>query len=132
PGLRQPGPGRLSAPRPRGDGARPAASRDSEGAAGAGRALLEAPSLHPQGLVAHPPPMGYRRFIEAGTVGLLRHARSTVSDSGFNGIRRVPPPVNEPVKAYGPGSPEKTELKARLKAMAGERLDIPPVIGGKE
>jgi len=55
-----------------------------------------------------------------------------VSDSGFNGIRRVPPPVNEPVKAYGPGSPEKTELKARLKAMAGERLDIPLVIGGKE
>ena len=55
-----------------------------------------------------------------------------MSDSGFNGIRRVPPPVNEPVKAYGPGSPEKTELKARLKAMAGERLDIPLVIGGKE
>jgi len=55
-----------------------------------------------------------------------------VSDSGFNGIRRVPPPFNEPVKAYGPGSPEKAELKARLKAMAGERLDIPLVIGGKE
>jgi 1-pyrroline-5-carboxylate dehydrogenase len=76
--------------------------------------------------------MGYRRSIEVGKSGLLRHARSTVSDSGFNGIRRVPPPVNEPVKGYGPGSPEKTELKARLKAMAGERLDIPLVIGGRE
>jgi len=55
-----------------------------------------------------------------------------VSDSGFSGTRRLPPPVNEPVKAYAPGSPEKAELKARLKSMAAERLDIPLVIGGKE
>ena len=53
-------------------------------------------------------------------------------EHGFNGVRRVPPPVNEPVKAYAPGSPEKKELKARLAAMAGERLDIPLVIGGRE
>ena len=55
-----------------------------------------------------------------------------MSETGFSGIRRVPPPVNEPVKAYAPGSPEKAELKARLKAMAAERLDIPLVIGGRE
>jgi len=54
------------------------------------------------------------------------------SDFGFSGTRRVPPPVNEPVKAYTPGSPERAELKARLKAMAGERIEIPLVIGGKE
>ena len=53
-------------------------------------------------------------------------------ENGFNGVRRVPPPVNEPVKAYAPGSPEKKELKARLAAMAAERLDIPLVIGGRE
>jgi 1-pyrroline-5-carboxylate dehydrogenase len=52
--------------------------------------------------------------------------------SAFTGIRRVPAPVNEPVKSYAPGSPEKTELKARLKAMANERVDIPIVIGGRE
>jgi 1-pyrroline-5-carboxylate dehydrogenase len=52
--------------------------------------------------------------------------------SGFNGNRRVPSPVNEPVKGYAPGSAEKTALKARLKTMAGERVDIPVVIGGKE
>ncbi len=51
---------------------------------------------------------------------------------GFGGNRRVPPPVNEAVKAYAPGSAEKTELKARLKAMAEERIEIPLVIGGKE
>jgi 1-pyrroline-5-carboxylate dehydrogenase len=54
------------------------------------------------------------------------------SDFGFNGTRRVPPPVNEPVKAYAPGSKERAELKARLAAMAGERIEIPLVIGGKE
>jgi 1-pyrroline-5-carboxylate dehydrogenase len=53
-------------------------------------------------------------------------------ESGFSGTRRVPPPVNDPVRSYAPGSPEKAELKARLKAMAGERIEIPLVIGGKE
>jgi 1-pyrroline-5-carboxylate dehydrogenase len=53
-------------------------------------------------------------------------------DFGFNGTRRVPPPVNEPVRAYAPGSPERAELKARLEAMASERIEIPLVIGGKE
>ena len=31
-----------------------------------------------------------------------------------------------------PGSPERAELKARLAAMAAERIDIPVIIGGKE
>jgi len=50
--------------------------------------------------------------------------------AAFNGTRRVPPPVNEPVRAYGPGSPEKASLKSRLASMAAERVDIPLVIGG--
>jgi 1-pyrroline-5-carboxylate dehydrogenase len=54
------------------------------------------------------------------------------SDYGFNGTRQVPPPVNEPVKAYAPGSPEKASLKARLDSMAGERIEVPLIIGGKE
>jgi 1-pyrroline-5-carboxylate dehydrogenase len=49
-----------------------------------------------------------------------------------NGNRRVPPPVNEPVKSYAPGSPEKKELKARLAAMSKECADIPVVVGGTE
>jgi 1-pyrroline-5-carboxylate dehydrogenase len=52
--------------------------------------------------------------------------------SGFNGTRRVPPPVNETVRGYAPGSPERAALKARLKSMAAERIDIPLVIGGEE
>ena len=57
---------------------------------------------------------------------------SPVPIAGFAGTRRVPPPVNEPVKSYGPGTPEKAALKARLASMAKERMDIPIIIGGKE
>jgi len=44
----------------------------------------------------------------------------------------VPKPQNEPVLAYGPGSPEKKALKAELKRMLSEEVEIPLVIGGKE
>jgi 1-pyrroline-5-carboxylate dehydrogenase len=50
----------------------------------------------------------------------------------FSGIRRVPTPANEPIRSYAPGSPERVALKARLKQMASERVDIPVVVGGKE
>ena len=49
----------------------------------------------------------------------------------FNGRRSVPHPVNEPVKSYAPGSPERAELKQRLHAMASETADIPLVIDGQ-
>ena len=52
--------------------------------------------------------------------------------ASFNGHRRVPPPVNEPVKLVRARLTERASLKARLKAMAAERIDIPLVIGGKE
>jgi 1-pyrroline-5-carboxylate dehydrogenase len=54
------------------------------------------------------------------------------SPVAFNGRRRVPQPVNDPVKSYAPGSPERASLKSRLKQMAGEQVDIPLFIGGKE
>jgi len=50
----------------------------------------------------------------------------------FSGIPRVPAPVNDFNRSYLPGSPERAELKARLKTMAAERVDIPLVIGGRE
>jgi 1-pyrroline-5-carboxylate dehydrogenase len=59
-------------------------------------------------------------------------AQSPSVITGFNGNRRVPPPVNEPVKSYAPGSPERGALKDRLKSMSNERIDIPIIIGGKE
>src|SRR5262245_38152574 len=50
----------------------------------------------------------------------------------FNGHRRVPAPVNDPIRSYAPGTPERASLKAKLKAMAGEKIDMPLIIGGKE
>ncbi|HUF28543.1 MAG TPA: L-glutamate gamma-semialdehyde dehydrogenase [Gemmatimonadaceae bacterium] len=50
----------------------------------------------------------------------------------FAGTRRVPPPINEPVRSYAPGTPERSALKARLEAMAKERVDIPVFVGGEE
>ena len=59
-------------------------------------------------------------------------ASSTATVAAFNGVRRVPQPVNDPNRSYAPGTPERAELKARLSAMAAEKLDIPLVIGGRE
>jgi 1-pyrroline-5-carboxylate dehydrogenase len=53
-------------------------------------------------------------------------------NAAFSGVRRVPPPINDPNRTYAPGSPERAELKARLKSMAGEKVDIPLIIGGRE
>ena len=66
------------------------------------------------------------------TVAADRTDNQTTTSSGIAGIARVPPPVNEPNLGYLSGSPERLELKARLKSMAGERIDIPIVIGGRE
>ena len=49
-----------------------------------------------------------------------------------NAIYTVPAPGNEPVKGYLPGSPERKSLQAELKRQAGEQIEIPLIIGGKE
>jgi len=50
----------------------------------------------------------------------------------FAGRRRVPRPENDPNLSYAPGTAARAELKARLGQMAGETVDIPIIIGGKE
>jgi len=50
----------------------------------------------------------------------------------MKGNFNVPTPINEPVKSYAPGSPEKIELKAMLKQLRSVEVDIPMYIGGKE
>ncbi len=49
-----------------------------------------------------------------------------------SGIFTPPHPVNEPIKSYEPGSPERAQLKARLRELEGERIRIPLVIGGQD
>ena len=65
-----------------------------------------------------------RRSSESG--------RSAPPSAAFAGVRRVPEPINDANRSYAPGMPERAELKARLKAMAAEKIDIPLVIGGRE
>ena len=48
-----------------------------------------------------------------------------------HGRYQVPHPINEPVKSYAPGSPERAALKAELERQAKLELEIPLVIGGK-
>jgi 1-pyrroline-5-carboxylate dehydrogenase len=48
------------------------------------------------------------------------------------GIFRPPPPVNEPVRSYAPGTPERASLQARLEVMKSERPEVPCVIGGED
>ena len=47
-------------------------------------------------------------------------------------ISKVPTPVNEPVKSYAPGSPERASLKSTLETMASTQTDMPLVIDGKD
>ncbi|MFO0548273.1 MAG: L-glutamate gamma-semialdehyde dehydrogenase [Polyangiaceae bacterium] len=43
-----------------------------------------------------------------------------------------PPPKNEPVRAYAPGSAERASLKAELARMSSEAVDIPMRIGAED
>ena len=49
-----------------------------------------------------------------------------------SGVRQLPPTLNEPIRSYAPGTPERAALQARLARMEQERPDIPVVVGGRE
>jgi 1-pyrroline-5-carboxylate dehydrogenase len=49
-----------------------------------------------------------------------------------NGFYNVPIAVNEPVKTYAPGSPERKELITEYKRMNSTTIDIPMYIGDKQ
>lgn len=48
------------------------------------------------------------------------------------GFYKVPQAINEPVKNYAPGSPERNALKGMITEMRSSLKDIPMYIGGKE
>ena len=41
----------------------------------------------------------------------------------------VPKPVNEPILSYAPGTLERAALKARLKELKSQEIEVPLVIG---
>ncbi|GGW87299.1 L-glutamate gamma-semialdehyde dehydrogenase [Streptomyces noursei] len=50
----------------------------------------------------------------------------------MDAVTQVPVPVNEPVHSYAPGSPERFRLEAKLKELAGNPIELPMTIGGKQ
>jgi 1-pyrroline-5-carboxylate dehydrogenase len=50
----------------------------------------------------------------------------------MSGNFRIPTPVNDPIRSYAPGTPERAALKETLSSMSGETLEIPLLIGGEE
>ncbi|WP_075349813.1 L-glutamate gamma-semialdehyde dehydrogenase [Algoriphagus marinus] len=50
----------------------------------------------------------------------------------LKGFFTVPTPVNEPVKAYAPGSPERKELQSAIKEARSMQVDVPMYIGSEE
>ncbi|HZW98377.1 MAG: L-glutamate gamma-semialdehyde dehydrogenase [Clostridiaceae bacterium] len=48
-----------------------------------------------------------------------------------SGLFKIPPAVNEPIKDYAPGSPERAALKKELERQSSIKVEIPAYIDGK-
>lgn len=49
----------------------------------------------------------------------------------MDAVTHVPAPVNEPVRDYAPGSPERAALEVALAEVGSQKWDLPHTIGGK-
>src|SRR5687767_2369031 len=49
----------------------------------------------------------------------------------MNGTSNIPLPVNDPIRSYAPGSPERAALKAELKRLSGTVTEITSIVDGK-
>jgi 1-pyrroline-5-carboxylate dehydrogenase len=90
--------------------------------------------LVPDDAVAVEPELAHPEARRRVAKRLYSHLRgeSTIAFVSAHGIFRAPPPVNEPVREYAPGSPERESLKRRLDEMRSQKLEIPCIIGGRE
>jgi 1-pyrroline-5-carboxylate dehydrogenase len=49
----------------------------------------------------------------------------------MDAVSNVPPPVNEPVRAYPPGSAERAAVEAKLKELAATPVELTMTVGGQ-
>ncbi|HTU07324.1 MAG TPA: aldehyde dehydrogenase family protein, partial [Trebonia sp.] len=49
----------------------------------------------------------------------------------MDAVTRVPPPYNEPVRQYQPGSADRAALESKIKDLAGQRAELTMTIGGR-
>ena len=69
-------------------------------------------------------------FFEKSLTGSIKYGEEALPK--WNQISHVSYPVNEPVSAYAPGSPERVALNTWLSVMLTEEVEIPLIISGKE
>src|SRR5690625_1957267 len=69
-----------------------------------------------------PPRVASSRFVQ-----FTQLIRGRAMDAATN----VPTPVNEPVLTYAPGSPERSELTAKLTELVKEPAELTMTIGGE-
>ena len=50
----------------------------------------------------------------------------------MDAVTQVPPPRNEPVLDYAPGSLERAALQARLAELGGQTFDLTMTLGGRQ
>ncbi|RJQ80970.1 L-glutamate gamma-semialdehyde dehydrogenase [Pseudonocardiaceae bacterium YIM PH 21723] len=50
----------------------------------------------------------------------------------MDAVTSVPTPVNEPIRSYAPGTPERASLQARIAELEGQQLELTQTIGGKQ
>ncbi len=50
----------------------------------------------------------------------------------MDAVTQVPPPANEPVRGYAPGSSERATLEARIKELSADRHDLTMTIAGRQ
>jgi 1-pyrroline-5-carboxylate dehydrogenase len=50
----------------------------------------------------------------------------------MDAVTNVPPPVNEPIRQYPPGSADRATLESKIKELAGERAELTMTIGGQQ
>jgi len=49
----------------------------------------------------------------------------------MDAVTRVPPPYNEPVRQYQPGSADRALLESKIKELAGQQAELTMTIGGR-
>ena len=48
------------------------------------------------------------------------------------GFFQVPPAINEPIKSYAPGTPERESVLKKYKELYNQKIEVPLYIGSKE
>ena len=50
----------------------------------------------------------------------------------MDAVSNVPPPLNEPVRAYAPGSAERAAVEAKIKELAASPVELTMAVGGQQ